>query len=113
ASAPVDMRLEWLIHEYGTWIGERAVGGEVNLEELPAVFRKARAFGDEELRAAEQEAKRLTLYAWLAYRFPETFPDLDHCSAQRRALDAFIERSLAARKPRALRRHPNKPRRRR
>lgn len=106
ASAPVDMRLEWLIQEYGTWMGVRAAAGEVHLEPLAPVFQKERAFGDEELRGAEMEAKRLTLYAWLAYRFPETFPDLPHCTAQRRALDAFIERSLAARLSRRSRERP-------
>lgn len=100
ASAPVDMRIEWLIQEYGTWLGVRAAAGEVHLAPLPPVFQKERAFSDDELRGAEMEAKRLTLYAWLAYRFPESFPDLAHCFAQRRALDAFIERSLAARRMR-------------
>jgi hypothetical protein len=100
ASAPVDMRLEWLIDEYGTWMGLRATDDEVRLEPLASMFEKERAAGDTELRAAEGEAKRLTLYAWLAYRFPETFPDLALCTAQRRALDSFIERSLAARRSR-------------
>jgi hypothetical protein len=31
--------------------------------------------------AAEMEAKRLTLYSWLAYRFPETFPDMRSASS--------------------------------
>ncbi|MGH7447404.1 MAG: helicase-related protein [Longimicrobiales bacterium] len=113
ASAPVDMRLEWLIQEYGVWMGVRAAAGEVHLEPLAPVFQKERAFGDDELRRAEMEAKRLMLYAWLAYRFPETFPDLAHCSAQRRALDAFIERSLAARKSRHPTERPRRSRRRR
>ena len=108
ASAPVDMRIEWLIEEYGTWMGVRAAAGEVHLAPLAPVFQKERAFSDDELRGAEMEAKRLTLYAWLAYHFPETFPDLAHCSAQRRSLDAFIERSLAARR---LRRQAERPRR--
>jgi ATP-dependent RNA helicase SUPV3L1/SUV3 len=73
ASAPVDMRIEWLIQEYGTWMGARARGAEVHLEPLAPVFQKERAFGDDELRGAEMEAKRLTLYSWLAYRFAETF----------------------------------------
>jgi ATP-dependent RNA helicase SUPV3L1/SUV3 len=100
ATAPVDMRIEWLIQEYGTWLGVRAAEGTVHLAPLAPVFQKERAFRDDELKGAEMEARRLTLYSWLAYRFPETFPDLAHCSAQRRALDAFIERSLAARKTR-------------
>jgi hypothetical protein len=110
ASAPVDMRIEWLIHEYGSWLGVRAAGGAVHLAPLAPVFQKERAFSDDELRGAEMEAKRLMLYAWLAYRFPETFPDLAHCSAQRRSLDAFIERSLAGRK---LRHQAERTRRRR
>ena len=113
ASAPVDMRIEWLIQEYGSWIGVRATAGEVHLAPLPPVFQKERAFSDDELRGAEMEAKRLTLYAWLAYRFPETFPDLAHCSAQRRALDAFIERSLAARRMRRQADRSRRSRRRR
>jgi hypothetical protein len=112
ASAPVDMRLEWLIQEYGTWLGVRAAGGEVHLAPLAPVFQKERAFSDDELRGAEMEAKRLTLYAWLAYRFAATFPDLAHCSAQRRALDAFIERTLAARKLSRQSDQPRKARRR-
>jgi ATP-dependent RNA helicase SUPV3L1/SUV3 len=110
ASAPVDMRIEWLIQEYGAWLGVRAAGGAVHLAPLAPVFQKERAFSDDELRGAEMEAKRLMLYAWLAYRFPETFPDLAHCSAQRRSLDAFIERSLAGRK---LRHQTERTRRRR
>jgi hypothetical protein len=90
-------------------MGARARGAEVHLEPLAPVFQKERAFSDDELRGAEMEAKRLTLYSWLAYRFAETFPDLAHCSAQRRALDAFIERSLAARRGR----HPTERQRKR
>jgi ATP-dependent RNA helicase SUPV3L1/SUV3 len=97
ASAPVDMRVEWLVEEYGTWIAARAARDAVVLEGLRETFLKPRAADDDELQAAESEAKRLTLYAWLAFRFPETFPDLEPCGRQRVALDAFIERSLAQR----------------
>jgi ATP-dependent RNA helicase SUPV3L1/SUV3 len=95
--APVDMRLEWLIDEYGTWMESRAEGDVVELSGLRSAYTKERASHDEELKNAEMEAKRLTLYAWLAFRFPETFPDLEECTAQRVILDKFIERSLAKR----------------
>jgi len=95
ASAPVDMRLEWLIDEYGSWIAARAAGRVVELAPMHGSFLKERAFHDEDLKNAEMEAKRLTLYAWLAFRFPETFPDLEVCAEQRVTLDRFIERSLA------------------
>ncbi|CAN5639937.1 hypothetical protein BH23GEM10_BH23GEM10_07570 [soil metagenome] len=95
--APVDAKLEWLVEEFDMWLRAYAVGEEVRLEPLRSGFAKERAAHDQELMAAEQEAKRLTLYAWLAYRFPETFPDLEECTSQRVALDRFIERSLAQR----------------
>ena len=95
--APVDMRAEWLIEEYATWIAARADGRVVSLGPLHPAFTKERAAHDQELKSAEMEAKRLTLYAWLAFRFAETFPDLAVCSQQRVALDGFIERSLASR----------------
>jgi hypothetical protein len=97
ASAPVDAGLEWLVDEYADWILAHAHGEPVRLEPLRAAFASEGAAHDQELMAAEQEAKRLTLYAWLAYRFPRAFPDLDECTAQRVALDRFIERSLARR----------------
>jgi ATP-dependent RNA helicase SUPV3L1/SUV3 len=100
ASAPIDSRLDWLMSEYATWVAARARGGEVTLAPLRAGFTKDAAAGDEELMAAEMEAKRLTLYSWLAYRFPGTFPDVEACSAQRMELDRFIERSLARRRDR-------------
>jgi ATP-dependent RNA helicase SUPV3L1/SUV3 len=97
ASAPVDTRLDWLVEEYGYWMGARASDAAVGLEPLRSTFLKERARSDYELKSAEMEAKRLTLYSWLAFRFPETFPDLEECRAQRVALDRFIERSLASR----------------
>jgi ATP-dependent RNA helicase SUPV3L1/SUV3 len=93
--APVDSRLSWLVLEYGSWIESLAHGDEVSLRPLRSGYMKERAADDEELKSAEMEAKRLTLYAWLAYRYPETFPDILECGEQRRALDRFIERSLA------------------
>jgi len=97
ATAPVDMRQEWLVQEYATWLGEHTAGRAVRLGSLASAFQKERAAGDDELQAAESEARRLTVYAWLGFRFPHAFPDLAESAAQRIALDRFIERSLARR----------------
>jgi ATP-dependent RNA helicase SUPV3L1/SUV3 len=93
--APIDTKLDWLVREYATWIDAYAIGEPIELEDLGTGFAKERAADDEELKAAEMEAKRLTLYSWLAFRYREAFPDIDLCSAQRRVIDRFIERSLA------------------
>jgi hypothetical protein len=47
------------------------------------------------LHDAEIEAKRLTAYAWLSFRWPAIFPDLEECQYQRAMLDRYIERGLA------------------
>jgi ATP-dependent RNA helicase SUPV3L1/SUV3 len=95
AAAPLDTRLEWLVDEFTQWVADLAAGEQVLLPPLRPGFAKERAAHDQELMAAEMEAKRLTLYSWLAFRYPAAFPELDECSAQRLALDRFIERSLA------------------
>jgi ATP-dependent RNA helicase SUPV3L1/SUV3 len=97
AAAPVDTRAEWLVDEYALWVDAIAANRPVHLAALGRGYGKDRAADDEELMAAEMEAKRLTLYSWLAYRFEPIFPDLQTCVEQRIELDRFIERSLAQR----------------
>jgi ATP-dependent RNA helicase SUPV3L1/SUV3 len=95
--APLDNKLNWLVYEYEMWLAAHADDEPVELGPLRSAFTKERAANDEELKSAEMEAKRLTLYSWLGFRYPDTFPDIDECTAQRRTLDRFIERSLAQR----------------
>jgi ATP-dependent RNA helicase SUPV3L1/SUV3 len=52
---------------------------------------------DVELEAAERSVKDLTAYAWLAYRFPLAYPEMDVCQERRLILNSFIERTLAER----------------
>lgn len=99
ACAPVDARSDWLAFEFGSWVASYAAGREARLAPLAAGYAKERAGNDEELHMAEKEAKRLTAYAWLAYRFPREFPDLEECQRQRAQLDRFIERTLSGRTP--------------
>ncbi|HYD31747.1 MAG TPA: helicase-related protein [Azospirillaceae bacterium] len=57
---------------------------------------------DVDLERAEKAVKDLTAYAWLAYRFPDAYPEMDLCLERRQNLNAFIERTLSARSlPRA------------
>ena len=93
--APVDTRATNMMLRYQQWIAAYADSRPIRLPELPRNFRKPHAADDRELQESEMEAKTLTVYAWLAYRFPEVFPDLAQCQEQRQELDDFIERSLA------------------
>jgi ATP-dependent RNA helicase SUPV3L1/SUV3 len=95
ASAPVDSRSEWLLDEFTAWVDVLARDLTVRLGPLGAGFLGEGARDDEELMAAEMEAKRLTVYSWLGFRFEGNFPELAECAERRVALDRFIERSLA------------------
>jgi hypothetical protein len=57
-------------------------------------FDTASAKNQYELRDAEDFLKALTIYAWLAYRYPDVFTRIDECEERREAVNAFIERSL-------------------
>jgi ATP-dependent RNA helicase SUPV3L1/SUV3 len=59
-------------------------------------FTHESARGQMDLRRAEDFLKTLTVYAWLAYRFPQVFPRIEDCQARREIVNSFIERSLRA-----------------
>jgi ATP-dependent RNA helicase SUPV3L1/SUV3 len=69
-------------------------------EDLDDLFEASRQFDKDvarsnlELRDAEDYLKTLTIYAWLAYRYPEVFTRVDDCEQVREAVNAFVERSL-------------------
>lgn len=109
--APVDTGNDFLLRTYGEWVGAVAEDTPVRLGRLPGYVGDV-ARDDTQLQGAESEAKRLTVYAWLAYRDAHTFPDLELCQAQRIELDAFIERSLARRAATAPQRGERRGRRR-
>jgi hypothetical protein len=46
------------------------------------------------LRDAEQAVRQLTLYCWLAYRYPALFPDRQHAERQRSQYNQHIEQLL-------------------
>jgi ATP-dependent RNA helicase SUPV3L1/SUV3 len=46
------------------------------------------------LRDAEDYLKTLTVYAWLAYRYPDVFTRIEDCENSRESVNAFVERSL-------------------
>jgi ATP-dependent RNA helicase SUPV3L1/SUV3 len=105
ASAPVDLKSEtvlgWFIdHMLPAFLETVEEDEDHDESPLSALFAEVYRFeheaagSSEELRDAEDYLKTLTVYAWLAYRFPETFHKLDVCEATREQVNAFIERSL-------------------
>ncbi len=47
-----------------------------------------------DLLLVEDEVKKISLYLWLSYKFPELFPDYDKAVILRNSFNSFIEKSL-------------------
>lgn len=103
ASAPVGIRNETVVG----WFLDRMLPAFRNPhhpdeepEELDELFAAAERFSHEaaqhqlELRDAEDYLKTLTVYAWLAYRYPDIFTRIEECEERRESVNAFVERSL-------------------
>ncbi len=52
------------------------------------------AVTNEEMLNAEDRVKEVSLYLWLSFKFPESFPDTESAKESRYILNGFIERSL-------------------
>lgn len=103
ASAPVAIRNETVVR----WFLDRMLRCFKDpelpsrfTEDLEDLFDASRQFDREharsplELRDAEDYLKTLTIYAWLAYRYPDVFTRVDDCEQVREAVNAYVERSL-------------------
>ncbi|HYD67994.1 helicase-related protein [Azospirillum sp.] len=96
ARCPVDVRDNNQLRLLATWAVNQGKGKPNTAPEAAERFHH-RVGTDVELEAAERAVKDLTAYAWLAYRFPDAYPEMDLCLERRAMLNAFIERTLAER----------------
>ena len=53
-----------------------------------------KAITQRDLLLVEDEVKKISLYLWLSYKFPELFPDHDKAYILRNSFNSFIEKSL-------------------
>lgn len=96
ARCPIDVRDQNQLRLLGGWALNQG-RGIPNAAPVGAERFRHHVGTDVELEAAERAVKELTAYAWLAYRFPEAYPEMDLCQERRATLNAFIERTLAER----------------
>jgi ATP-dependent RNA helicase SUPV3L1/SUV3 len=98
ACAPVDVRNAYMMRTYSQWMSLFASNRVSRLDRLPTRYEHTTGEADPEaFYHAEVQVKMLTVYAWLAYRYPSLFPDLDECDRQRDVLNRYIERTLRKR----------------
>lgn len=97
ATTPIDAKNPDLRDIFAAWFRSFS-------KQLRVAMPHIRATGhseNEELQAIEFASAALMAYAWLAFRYPFTFPDLDSVQAERARLDARASdllRVLASRK---------------
>ncbi|WP_207456481.1 helicase-related protein [Azospirillum sp. SYSU D00513] len=96
ARCPIDVRDQENLRLLARWAGNQGRGFPNPAPEEAERFTME-VGTDVELEAAERAVKQLTAYAWLAYRFPDAYPEMDLCQERRAMLNAFIERTLAER----------------
>ena len=96
--APVDSRNAFIMRSYQLWMSSFAEGRKSRLERLPTRYENTTGESDPEaFYHSEVQVKLLTVYAWLAYRYPTHFPELEECDRQRAILNRYIERTLRKR----------------
>lgn len=96
--APVDARNAFIMRSYQLWMASFSEGRRSRLDRLPSRYEHTTGEADPEaFYHAEVQVKLLTVYAWLAYRYPDQFPDLAECDRQRAVLNGYIERTLRKR----------------
>ncbi|MFD1627112.1 helicase-related protein [Azospirillum griseum] len=96
ARCPIDTRDPGNLRLLGGWAMNQGKGLRNSAPDAAERFQH-HVGTDVELEKAERAVKELTAYAWLAYRFPDAYPDMDVCQERRAHLNAFIERTLAER----------------
>lgn len=94
--APVDIRDPEIIKYWQSWLNSYQRNQVAKLTSLSRKYTSINSVAQShnDLEEAERLTKILTVYAWLSYRFPSNFPDLEYCDEQRSTVNHFIERSL-------------------
>lgn len=93
--APVDMRNAYMMRNYQLWMNNFSLGRPSRIDRLQTRYERSTGEADPEaFYHAEVLVKTLTVYAWLAYRYRDLFPDLGECDRQRNVLNRYIEATL-------------------
>lgn len=95
ACSPVDTRSSHMMREFEGWLRNFSSGRRSRLPALEPQYGRVPEVADPNVFFnAELRVKILTVYTWLAFRYPEMFPDLEESDRQRQVLNRYIEQTL-------------------
>ena len=92
SQAPITTKSKIILQAFDSYIAT-VVKKRVN-HYKPSITLPKKAVTQQDLLLVEDEVKKISLYLWLSYKFPELFPDYDKAFILRNSFNSFIEKSL-------------------
>ena len=92
AQAPITTKSTIILQAYEAYIA--AVIKNKICRYKPSITLPKKAITAKDLLLVEDEVKKISLYLWLSYKFPDIFPDYDKAIILRNNFNSFIEKSL-------------------
>lgn len=92
AQAPITTKSMIILQAYEAYIA--AVIKKRVCRYKPSITLPKKAITQKDLLLVEDEVKKISLYLWLSYKFPDLFPDYDKAVILRNSFNSFIEKSL-------------------
>ena len=92
AQAPVTMKSTIILQAYEAYIAS-VIRNKI-CRYKPSITLPKKAITQKDLLLVEDEVKKISLYLWLSYKFPDIFPDYDKAVILRNSFNSFIEKSL-------------------
>ena len=92
AQAPITTKSKIILQAYEAYIA--AVIKNRVCRYKPSITLPRKAITQKDLLLVEDEVKKISLYLWLSYKFPEIFVDYEKALILRNSFNSFIEKSL-------------------
>ncbi|RBQ30149.1 helicase-related protein [Aliarcobacter vitoriensis] len=92
AQAPITTKSTIILQAFDSYIAT-IIKKKVN-HYKPSITLPKKAITQKDLLLVEDEVKKISLYLWLSYKFPELFPDNEKAYILRNYFNSFIEKSL-------------------
>ncbi|WP_419677880.1 helicase-related protein [Aliarcobacter lanthieri] len=92
SQAPITTKSTIILQAYTSYIAS-VIKKKVN-HYKPSITLPKKAITQKDLLLVEDEVKKISLYLWLSYKFPELFPDHEKAYILRNYFNSFIEQSL-------------------
>ncbi len=92
AQAPITTKSTIILQAYEAYVAS-VIKNKI-CRYKPSITLPKKAVTAKDLLLVEDEVKKISLYLWLSYKFPDIFPDYDKAVILRNSFNSFIEKTL-------------------